>query len=76
LSGNWGERHLVSWFLGILLVLADLWAIRTTLRTTYTWRVKWVWCLVIAVLPILGFLLWKVAGPQRTVEPPDESPSI
>jgi hypothetical protein len=49
---------------GLLILIADLWAIISILTSRASWLGKGVWVLVIIFLPILGLLVWLVAGPR------------
>jgi hypothetical protein len=49
---------------GLLILIADLWAIISILTSRASWVGKAVWMLVIILLPILGLLVWLVAGPR------------
>lgn len=51
--------------LGALIILAlDLWAIIATIGSNASTGRKVLWCLLILVLPILGFIIWLIAGPR------------
>ena len=49
---------------GIITFLLDVWAIISIVNSTAERRQKIIWVLVVAVLPLLGFLAWLVAGPK------------
>jgi succinate dehydrogenase/fumarate reductase cytochrome b subunit len=49
---------------GFLLLLADLWAIVSTLQSGASTQAKVLWIALILVLPLLGFLAWLVLGPK------------
>jgi hypothetical protein len=50
--------------LGILVFVADIWAILTILKSNITAGAKLLWCLLVLVLPVLGLLIWYFAGPK------------
>lgn len=54
----------VSGLLGLLILIADIWAIVRTLQSGADTAVKVVWIVVIVVLPVIGLLLWLVFGPR------------
>lgn len=54
----------VSGLLGLLILIADIWAIVRTLQSGADTVVKVVWIVVIVVLPVIGLLLWLVFGPR------------
>lgn len=49
---------------GIITFLLDVWAIVSIVNSLAGRRQKIIWVLVVAVLPLLGFLAWLVAGPK------------
>jgi len=49
---------------GLLVLLADLWAVYNVFQSAATTGNKVVWILVIALLPILGLILWYFMGPK------------
>ena len=50
---------------GLVIVLLDIWAIINTLGSSETGTSKVVWTIVILALPVIGLLVWAVAGPRR-----------
>ncbi|MFZ7091528.1 PLD nuclease N-terminal domain-containing protein [Primorskyibacter sp. 2E233] len=50
--------------IGLLVLIADLYAIYQTLTSTASTASKIVWTLAILILPVLGFIAWLVAGPR------------
>ncbi|MAX74218.1 PLD nuclease N-terminal domain-containing protein [Alterinioella nitratireducens] len=51
--------------LGGLIVLGlDIWAIISILGSSVSTGKKVLWSLLILVLPILGFIIWLIAGPR------------
>ncbi|MGL4281414.1 MAG: PLDc N-terminal domain-containing protein [Albidovulum sp.] len=51
---------------GLILLGLDIWAIISVLGSTASSGRKALWVLLIVVLPLLGFLIWLVAGPRST----------
>lgn len=49
---------------GIITFLLDVWAIISIVNSAARRRQKIIWVLVVAVLPLLGFLAWLAAGPK------------
>jgi hypothetical protein len=50
---------------GLLVLVADVWAIvNIFLSATSTGR-KVLWTVLVLVLPVLGFVIWLIAGPKR-----------
>ena len=51
--------------LGGLIVLAlDIWSIISVVGSNRDTGAKVLWILLILVLPILGFIIWLIAGPR------------
>ncbi|MFW2589937.1 PLD nuclease N-terminal domain-containing protein [Sagittula sp. SSi028] len=50
--------------LGLLILIADIYAIYQTLTSGASTLAKIVWTLAILILPVLGFIAWLVAGPR------------
>lgn len=50
--------------LGLLVLAADIWAIVNVLQSGGSTGNKVVWVLVIVILPVLGLLVWLLAGPR------------
>ena len=54
----------VSGLLGLIILIVDVWAIINVMGATITPGGKLVWVLVILLLPVLGALIWLLAGPR------------
>ncbi len=50
--------------LGLLVLIADIWALINVVQSGASTGGKVVWVLVILLLPILGFLAWLLFGPR------------
>ena len=50
--------------LGILVLIANLYAIYQIITSGASTLAKIVWTVVILILPVLGFLAWLLAGPR------------
>jgi len=48
---------------GLIVLVADVWAIVKILQSSATTGMKVLWTLVVILLPVLGFILWIFAGP-------------
>lgn len=53
----------VSGIFGLLILLADIYAILNIAQSSATNGSKALWILVVLVLPILGLVLWYFLGP-------------
>jgi hypothetical protein len=49
---------------GLIVLVLDIWALVSIIGSSASTGAKVLWCLLIIVLPILGFLIWLVAGPR------------
>lgn len=49
---------------GLLVFVADVWAIINVLQGRISNGTKLVWVLVVLVLPLLGVIIWYFAGPR------------
>jgi hypothetical protein len=50
--------------LGIIILIADVWAIVQTVQSSVTAGTKILWVLIIILLPVLGLILWFFLGPK------------
>ena len=54
----------VSGIFGLILLIADIWAIVSVFQSGATTGKKVLWIVLILVLPLIGFILWFLAGPK------------
>ena len=52
-----------SGLMGLVILIADLYAIIQILGSNATTGTKLLWVLLILVLPVIGFILWLLMGP-------------
>jgi succinate dehydrogenase/fumarate reductase cytochrome b subunit len=52
----------VGGLLGLIILIADIWAIIKTIESSATTGTKVVWVVVILLLPVLGLILWLLLG--------------
>lgn len=50
--------------LGLLLLVADIWAVVNIFQSRVSTGAKVAWTLLIFILPLLGFVIWLMAGPR------------
>lgn len=65
--------ELVSYFwigVVVLLLLVDVWAIISVFRSDKTVGTKAGWALLLIILPVVGLVIWGVAGPRGVKEGP------
>ena len=54
---------------GILILAADIWAILNVVGSNSGTGSKVIWILLILLLPLLGLIIWLVAGPRGSKRP-------
>ena len=52
--------------LGLLILVADVWAIISILKSGASNEKKALWIVLVALLPVLGLILWFFLGPRAT----------
>jgi hypothetical protein len=55
----------VGGLLGLIILIADVWAIINVIGSPASTGSKVVWVVVILLLPILGLILWLIMGPRK-----------
>ena len=50
--------------LGILVLVADVWAIVNIMQSSADTTKKVLWTVLVIILPVLGFILWFFLGPR------------
>lgn len=48
----------------IIVLIADVYALYNIITSSATTGAKIIWCLVVLLLPVLGFIAWLIAGPR------------
>jgi hypothetical protein len=54
----------IGGFLGLIILIADVWAVVKTIGSPASTGAKVFWIVLILLLPVLGLILWLVAGPR------------
>ena len=54
----------VSGLFGLLLLALDVWAIVSVVGSAVSTGGKVLWILLILMLPVLGLIVWLIAGPR------------
>lgn len=49
---------------GLILLGLDIWALIAIIGSTATTGSKVMWSLLVILLPLVGFLIWLIAGPK------------
>ncbi len=50
--------------IGLLILIGDIWAIINILQSNAGMGAKLLWILLVVLLPLLGLIIWFVAGPR------------
>lgn len=56
----------VKGIFGLLVLIADIWAIVNVVQSGASTGMKVLWILIIVVLPVAGFILWFLLGPKSS----------
>lgn len=54
----------VGGLLGLIILALDIYAIIKTFESSVSTGAKVLWILIIALLPLLGLIIWWLAGPR------------
>lgn len=49
---------------GVLILVADIWAVINIFQSSASNEKKLIWIVAVALLPLLGLLLWFFLGPR------------
>ncbi len=49
---------------GVIVLIADIWAIVNVLQSGADTGKKVLWTVIVILLPVLGFVLWYFMGPR------------
>ena len=49
---------------GLLILILDIWAIISVIRSDASSGKKVLWVLLIVILPVLGLIIWGIMGPR------------
>ncbi|MGA8136734.1 MULTISPECIES: PLDc N-terminal domain-containing protein [Pseudomonas] len=50
--------------IGLIILALDIWAILNVLKSPAETGMKILWILLIILLPVLGLIIWAIAGPR------------
>lgn len=50
---------------GLIILIADIWAIINIVQSGATTGMKVLWVIIIIVLPLIGLILWFLMGPKK-----------
>ena len=54
----------VGGLLGLLILIADIWAIVNIAQSGASTGAKVLWIVLVLLLPVLGLILWLLLGPR------------
>ena len=54
----------VQSLLGLLVLIADIWAIVSIFQSGASNEKKALWIVLVVLLPVLGLILWYLLGPR------------
>ncbi len=54
----------MGYILGIIIFVLDVWAIASVINSSASTGTKVLWIAVIAILPVVGLILWYFMGPK------------
>ena len=49
---------------GLIILALDIWAILNVIKSSAGGGAKVLWILLIILLPVLGLIIWAIAGPR------------
>ena len=52
----------------LIIFALDIWAIINVFKSSVGTGMKILWVLLIALLPVLGLIIWAIAGPRGNVK--------
>ncbi len=55
----------VGGLFGLIILIADIWAIVSTIQSGASTGSKVLWIVVILILPLVGLILYLLFGPRR-----------
>ncbi len=50
--------------IGLVILVLDIWAIVKVIGSGASGLAKVLWCLGILIFPVVGFIVWLIAGPR------------
>jgi hypothetical protein len=56
----------ISGLLGLIILIADIWAIVNVFQSSASTGKKVLWIVLILILPVIGLILWFFAGPKTS----------
>jgi hypothetical protein len=60
-----GVVAMLNTIIGLLILIADIWAIVNVFQSGASTGKKVIWVIIILVFPFLGLIVWYFAGPKK-----------
>ncbi|GLK66217.1 hypothetical protein F8A10_11170 [Paracoccus kondratievae] len=54
----------MGYVFGFIIFALDVWAIASIINTNETTTTKLIWIALVAILPVVGLIIWWLAGPK------------
>jgi len=54
----------IGGFFGLILLIANIWAIINIVQSRSSTGAKVLWVVLILIVPLLGFIIWLIMGPR------------
>lgn len=54
----------MGYIFGVIIFVLDVWAIASVINTNESTGTKVLWIALIAILPVVGLILWYFMGPK------------
>lgn len=51
---------------GLIMLGLSIWAIVSIIGSNASTGKKVLWCLFVLILPVIGFIVWLIAGPRSS----------
>jgi hypothetical protein len=55
----------VGGIFGLIVLALNIWALIHVLQSGVSTGAKVLWALLILILPVIGFIIWLLAGPRK-----------
>lgn len=59
------EDYNMEMIFGLIILIADIWAIINIIQSGATTGMKILWVVIIIVLPLIGLIVWFLMGPKK-----------
>lgn len=60
----------MGYVFGIIIFVLDVWAIASVINTNASTGTKILWIALIAILPVVGLIIWYLMGPKANYNRP------